>query len=50
MPPLPPHISIEQARHFWQSMLKGDPHMKGIFRQTAKEMWASVSERIPGVG
>ncbi len=50
VPPLPPHISIEQARHFWQSMLKGDPHMKGIFRQTAKEMWASVSERIPGVG
>ena len=50
VPPLPPHISIEQAREFWKSMLKGDPHMKGIFAQTAKQMWASVTGRIPGVG
>src|SRR5690606_24087042 len=25
VPPLPPHITIEQARKFWKSMLSGDP-------------------------
>jgi pyruvate dehydrogenase (quinone) len=50
VPPLPPHISIEQARQFWTSMLKGDPHMKGVFRQTARDMIATVTGRIPGVG
>jgi pyruvate dehydrogenase (quinone) len=50
VPPLPPHISIEQAREFWKSMLKGDPHMKGVFRQTARDMVANVTGRVPGVG
>lgn len=50
VPPLPPHITVEQARHFWKSMLKGDPHMKGVFKQTAKDMLASVTARVPGVG
>ena len=50
VPPLPPHISIEQAREFWKSMLKGDPHMRGIFKQTAKHMLATAKAKIPGVG
>jgi pyruvate dehydrogenase (quinone) len=50
VPPLPPHISIEQAREFWKSMLKGDPHMKGVFRQTARDMVANVTGRVPGLG
>ena len=50
VPPLPPHISVEQAREFWKSMLKGDPHMKGIFQQTAKHMLATVTGRIRGSG
>jgi pyruvate dehydrogenase (quinone) len=50
VPPLPPHITVEQARNFWTSMLKGDPHMKGVFRQTARDMMATVTGRIPGLG
>ncbi len=50
VPPLPPHITIQQARHFWKSMLKGDPHMVGVFKQTAKDMFSSVAGRVPGVG
>lgn len=50
VPPLPPHITVEQARNFWKSMLKGDPHMKGVFKQTAKDMAGSVTGRVPGLG
>ncbi len=35
---LPPHISLEQARHFLSAMVKGDPDVKGIVNQTAKQM------------
>ncbi len=50
VPPLPPHITIEQARNFWKSMLRGDPHTSGIVRQTARDMAATVKGHIPGVG
>ncbi|HUG41794.1 MAG TPA: thiamine pyrophosphate-dependent enzyme [Longimicrobiales bacterium] len=50
VPPLPPHISMEQARNFWKSMLKGDPHMRGVFRQTAKQLMATASARLSGRG
>ncbi|MFW6331206.1 MAG: thiamine pyrophosphate-requiring protein [Gemmatimonadota bacterium] len=50
VPPLPPHITIEQAQQFWKSMLKGDPHMTGVFRQTARDMIASVTGRARSVG
>jgi pyruvate dehydrogenase (quinone) len=49
VPPLPPHISLEQARHFWKSMLKGDPHTAGIFKQTARHVLSSVKTKVPGV-
>ncbi len=38
VPPLPPHIKFEQAKHFLTSMLKGDPHALGVVKQTAKDM------------
>jgi len=50
VPPLPPHITVEQARQFWKSMLKGDPHMTGIFQQTAKQMFSSIKAKVRGVG
>jgi pyruvate dehydrogenase (quinone) len=50
VPPLPPHITLEQARNFWKSMLRGDPHTKGVIRQTAGDVMATVKGRIPGVG
>ena len=42
VPPLPPHITIEQARKFAMSMVKGDPRAGGVILQTAKDMLSAV--------
>jgi pyruvate dehydrogenase (quinone) len=36
--PLPPHISLEEAKAFTQAMLKGEPHAKGVVQQA----WRAV--------
>ena len=38
VPPLPPHIKFEQARKLSSALLKGDPGMRGIIRQTFRDM------------
>jgi pyruvate dehydrogenase (quinone) len=38
VPPLPPHITIEQARHFASSIWSGDAEALGFIKQTAKEV------------
>ncbi len=38
VPPLPPHISIKQARHFAQAMLKGDSESLEIIRLSFAQM------------
>ena len=48
VPPLPPHIKVEQAKHFMQSMLKGDPHRGAVIKQTAKDMVGTVKGRLGG--
>lgn len=45
VPPLPPHITLDQARKFAASMLKGDPDEGGVLLGTAKEL---VSALLPG--
>ncbi|MBV8366482.1 MAG: thiamine pyrophosphate-requiring protein [Candidatus Eremiobacteraeota bacterium] len=42
MPTLPPHITVEQARDFMSTLLKGDPNQAGIIEQTVKQMLAAV--------
>ena len=42
VPPLPPHISVKQARQFAGSLLKGDPDAPGVIRQTARQVLSSV--------
>ncbi len=42
VPPLPPHIDFEQARKFLASMVKGDPHRRGVVTQAAKKMATKV--------
>ncbi|HEX3926409.1 MAG TPA: thiamine pyrophosphate-requiring protein [Gemmatimonadales bacterium] len=42
VPPLPPHISLEQAKHFASALLKGDPDEGGVIRQTMRQVLASV--------
>lgn len=42
VPPLPPHISLKQARAFTATLLKGDPNEKGILKQTAKQIFEDL--------
>jgi pyruvate dehydrogenase (quinone) len=45
VPPLPPHITIEQAKALTEAMLAGDPNTPEIVRQSFKQ---KVQEFIPG--
>ncbi|MEW5695206.1 thiamine pyrophosphate-requiring protein [Pseudomonas synxantha] len=45
VPPLPPHIKLEQAKKFASTLLQGDPQEAGVIVQTAKQVLASV---LPG--
>jgi len=40
VPPLPPHITFEQARGFFSSFVKGDPDRLGMTRQSIKQISA----------
>ncbi len=45
VPPLPPHISLDQARKFTSMLAKGDPDEGSLLIGTAKEVLSSV---LPG--
>jgi pyruvate dehydrogenase (quinone) len=38
VPPLPPHISFEQARAYLSSIVKGDPDAMAMVKQTARQL------------
>jgi len=38
VPPMPPHITLEQAKAFTSSVIKGDVDRLGFLKQTAKEV------------
>ena len=42
VPPLPPHITLEQAKAFAASVLKGDPDRGGFIKQSLKGMVDTV--------
>jgi pyruvate dehydrogenase (quinone) len=42
VPPLPPHITLEQAKSFTSSLLRGDVETLGLLKQTMKEIVASA--------
>ncbi len=45
VPPLPAHLSFEQARAYLSSLFKGDPDFLGVMMQSAKEMIAPYRKR-----
>jgi pyruvate dehydrogenase (quinone) len=45
VPPLPPHITLAQAKAFMSSLVKGDPEEGSVLVNTAKEVLSSV---LPG--
>jgi pyruvate dehydrogenase (quinone) len=46
VPPLPPHVTLEQAKAFMFSMMKGDKDRVGMIKQSAQAMVAGLP--IPG--
>jgi pyruvate dehydrogenase (quinone) len=45
VPPLPPHITLEQAKHFAEAVIAGDPHGGRMVRQSVRQMLDSL---VPG--
>lgn len=45
VPPLPPHIKLEQAKKFASTLFQGDPDEAGVIVQTAKQVLSAV---LPG--
>jgi pyruvate dehydrogenase (quinone) len=42
VPPLPPHITLKQARHFMGALAKGDPESRGVITDTARSLIGSI--------
>ena len=42
VPPLPPHITLEQARHFMGALVKGDPESGSVIVNTARSLVGSI--------
>ena len=47
VPPLPPHITLAQAKTFASTLWQGDPNQDGILRQATKQVLGSI---LPGKG
>jgi pyruvate dehydrogenase (quinone) len=45
VPPLPPHITLEEARNFMRSIIAGDPDAKRMIRQSFRQ---KLAELMPG--
>jgi pyruvate dehydrogenase (quinone) len=45
VPPLPPHITFEEAKHLTETLGKGDPRERSVIAETAKQVFASL---VPG--
>jgi pyruvate dehydrogenase (quinone) len=47
VPPLPAHVSFEQAKHFMQTLLQGDPDEAALIKGSARQVLADVLPRKP---
>ena len=45
VPPLPPHITLKQARNFMTTLAKGDQHESGVITGAARQVLGSL---LPG--
>ena len=45
VPPLPPHITLQEAKYFMRSVVRGDPDRGAFIKQSLKQ---KVEEFIPG--
>jgi pyruvate dehydrogenase (quinone) len=42
VPPLPPHISFQQARAYMTALTKNDPDELGIIKQSVRQVLAGI--------
>lgn len=47
VPPLPPHVTLQQAKHFAETLLKGDAREANVIVETARQVLSAV---LPGNG
>ena len=45
VPPLPPHITFDEAKKLTETLIKGDPSESGVIVGAAKQVFASL---VPG--
>ena len=45
VPPLPSHITLDQAKHFTETILRGDPNQAGIVKQAVKGLVAALTPK-----
>jgi pyruvate dehydrogenase (quinone) len=45
VPPLPPHITLAQAKNFARAAAKGDPHERGMIAGAARQLFSKL---LPG--
>lgn len=50
VPPLPPHITFEQAKAYMSALLGGDPDAWGILKSSAKEVASAYLPETAGQG
>jgi pyruvate dehydrogenase (quinone) len=48
IPPLPPHIRVEQAKKMAEAMVKGDPERMGVMEKSLLGKLEEFKESIPG--
>jgi pyruvate dehydrogenase (quinone) len=48
VPPLPPHITVEQAEKMAKAMVKGDPERIGVMQRSLLGKLAEFKESLPG--
>lgn len=46
VPPLPPRITLEQAKNFSMALAKGDPNEVGVIRGAARQVLETII--LPG--
>ncbi|MBS2026298.1 MAG: thiamine pyrophosphate-requiring protein [Deltaproteobacteria bacterium] len=45
VPPLPPHLTLKEAKAFASALLKGDPDTPGVIKQTLREQFSNLIGR-----
>jgi pyruvate dehydrogenase (quinone) len=48
VPPLPPHITFEQAKNYMTALFKGEPHALRAVKQSMKGMAETYKSHLPG--